>query len=182
MCTYNLPQIDEKVFEAFNTMVQACFDQGKQRSEHRLLTISTEVAHLHKTHAAYVNKHQPLAVAIAAGKHLEDFNVWVNPQYKEDSFKFRLTLAHELVHGYAGIQYGHSAHWRRWYYRVVTHLYMAEFIPEPVDKLPVVLWGTGMRYNHTGDKRQEIDLVTEAMAKAKSEHDDVIENFWSRIA
>lgn len=177
---YELPQISEDQFTDFHSFVQSCFDLGRQQFDPKLTRITTVNKGFNPLHAEYLRKSDALAVTMENhGDYQKRFQIWVNPCYKEPSFGFYMTLAHELVHGYAGLKYGHNAHWRRWLYRVMWHLDRSSMIPEAVDGLELVCFNTGLRYNYTNHKA-ELDLIEEAFRVAEQEHDKVEENFWKR--
>lgn len=113
------------------------------------------------------------------GDYQKYFDIWVNPSYKHDSARLRCTLAHELTHGYAGLKYGHNAHWRRWYYRVLYHLSNAGFIHYP--DLEDFMVGVEYLYNHSSSWSQGDRLVDEAISKANDEHNTVTTNYLKRM-
>lgn len=177
---YGLSQITEDEFDRLHQLVLSVFDEGRQRFSPTLATVGTDISWFPQCHRAYLAKHQALGVTMEdLGARQEEFHIWITPAYVGPVFKFYMTLAHELVHGYAGLKYGHNAHWRRWFYRVMWHLHAAGFIPEPESELQAVLWGQGISYNRSGN---EFNLVTEAFAKAEEDHDKVLDNFWKRTA
>lgn len=177
---YDLPQISEEEFDRFHAFVQSVFDQGRQRFSPELQRITTVNEGFHPEHAAYLKSTDSLAVTMEnRGEHQEKFSIWVNPAYKEPSFRFYTTLAHELTHGYAGLKYGHNSHWRRWFYRVLWHLDRSAMIPASEEPLRLVCYGMGLQYN-TVSSSQELYLVDEAFAKAEEEHPQVEDNFWER--
>lgn len=179
MYTYQLPQMPKSEFKEFNNFVRACFDQSKARKVPELKRIDVHVKGHHPRHVKYIEKFQPLAVTVVSGKDMDTaFSIWVNPAYRDDTFKFRMTLAHELAHGYAGVKYGHSAHWRRWFYRVMWHLDSAEFLPEHEDPLSLICFASGHLYNHSD--KSERHLVEEAFEQADREHKDVLDSYWER--
>lgn len=177
---YDLTQISEEEFRVLHTFVQACFDQGKQQFSPVLTRITNQNEGFDPHHMEYIAKDGALAVTLEnRGDYQTRFQIWVTSAYKA-SFSFYQTLAHELVHGYAGLKYGHNAHWRRWYYRVMWHLIEAKMIPTPESPLREVCFQTGLGYNYTSAKA-ELDLIDEAFTKAEEEHDHVLQNYWKRI-
>lgn len=177
---YGLSQITEDEFDRIHSMVLAVFDEGRQRFSPTLATIGTDIDWFPTVHRAYLAKHQALGVTMEdLGQREEEFHIWITPGYREPLFKFYMTLAHELVHGYAGLKYGHNAHWRRWFYRVMWHLHESGMIPTPESELKAVMWGQGLSYNRVSG---EFELVTEAFEKARKDHHKVIENYWKRIS
>lgn len=178
--TYKLSVIPREEFEQFHTFVQAVFDEGRQRFSNQLITVSTDIDDFPTVHQGYLAKSDSLGVAMADwGKNNEEFHLWMTPSYKFPSFKFYMTLAHELTHGYAGLQYGHSAHWRRWFYRVLFHLVQAKMMPKPASGLELVFYSVESAYNHSSNDLHSLPI--EALAKASSEHDKVLSNYWSRL-
>lgn len=176
---YELPQMSREEFTEFHEYVRACFDQGRQRFNPELRRITTDPTGFDPEHEAYLKTTESLAVCMEGrGDYQEQFDIWVNPSYKEDSARFRLTLAHELTHGYAGLKYGHNAHWRRWYYRVLYHLHSAGFIEGP--SIGTFMVQTESRYN-TVSLLQGNLLIQEAVEKADSEHNTVTTNYLKRM-
>lgn len=162
--------------------VQAVFDEGHQRFTPQLMAIGTEVSWFPKCHQQYLVHSDSLGVTMEDyDEHQKEFHIWITPAYRAPVFKFYMTLAHELVHGYAGLKYGHNAHWRRWFYRVLWHLNESKLIPEPESSLGAICWSVGRTYNRTGLPSVEKALIQEAFQKAKSEHVQVVENYWKRI-
>ena len=177
---YGLTIIPEEEFNRFHALVQSCFDQGRQRFSPTLETIGTDISWFPSCHRAYLAKHEALGVTMEdLGVRQEEFHIWITPAYQTPVFKFYMTLAHELVHGYAGLKYGHNAHWRRWFYRVMWHLHAGGFLPEPENELKMVLWGQGLSYNRVSG---ELELVTEAFDKARRDHSKVLDSYWKRIS
>lgn len=114
------------------------------------------------------------------GSYQEYFNIWITPRYELATFRFYLTLAHELTHGYAGLKYGHNAHWRRWFYRVVWHLNEAKFFPHYKSGLLYDLMPVEYQYNQS-PKHDPVLTTLEAFRKAENEHDQVMENYLKRV-
>lgn len=177
---YDLDVIGPLEFDLLHTYVKAIFDQGRQRFDMRLATMTNKVALCPQAHWPYLTKTDSLGVSMTEIGKPEEFHVWINPQYKKPLFKFYMTLAHELVHGYVGMKYGHNAHWRRWFYRVLWHLVEAEFIPEPQDPLKYVCITVEHAYNHVL-RVDPMLTILEAFSKAKSEHEAVNENYFRRL-
>lgn len=168
-----------KEFDEFHSFVLACFDQGHQRFHPKLRRITTDKTGYAPEHEAYLEKGDALAVTMEGWTDIEtEFDIWVTPTYYRNSPLFRATLAHELVHGYAGLKYGHNAHWRRWYYRVMWHLQKAHFLG--MRDLPQELYDTEKRYNRVSMVQGET-LLCEAAETAEAEHSQVLESFWKRI-
>lgn len=179
---YGLPQISQGEFDNFHKFVQACFDEGRQRFSPELVTIGTDINWFPQLHQAYLAKDTSLGVTMEDyGEYQSKFHIWINPAYKEPSFRFYATLAHELVHGYAGMKYSHNAHWRRWFYRVLYHLMGSELIPQPLDSIRMVCYGLGINYNHRSAS-SELQLIDEAFVQAQKEHPKVLENYWRRLS
>ncbi len=170
--------MERESFDNLHLMVRACFDEGRQRFHPTLTRITIHNSGFRKDHAEYIEKDQCLAVALENGGLQKNFSIWVNPSYTGDCYWFRATLVHELVHGYAGLRYGHNAHWRRWYYRVMWHMAQTGYLIINPDKLENLCLDVGLNYNYVGG---ELTLVREAFAKAESEHSQVLSNFWKRI-
>lgn len=182
---YGLTQISEEEFEKLHTFVRACFDQGRQRFSPRLVTISTEAEWFPEEHRPYLADCSSLGVTMETReKHQEEFHIWITPQYTQPVFRFYMTLVHELVHGYAGLKYSHNAHWRRWFYRVMWHVISADIIPKPESSLEQVLFSVECSYNGGAQPYWQsgaLDLVREASAKALSEHNVILDNYWKRL-
>lgn len=169
----------EAEFHELHTFVQACFDQGHQRFHPRLRRITTAKTGYSPSHEAYLKTTTSLAVTMEGmGDYQKEFDIWVNPAYTKNTPRFRATLAHELVHGYAGLKYGHNAHWRRWYYRVLWHLQKADLLK--IRDLSDFVCSVEMAYNQVS-WNSGIVLLCEAQEKAEEEHKDVLQNFWKRI-
>lgn len=176
---YGLTQISKEEFDNFHTFVQACFDQGYQRRDPPLLkSISIHQSWAPTEYQGYLAKSDSLGVTM--GTH--EFDIWITPSYQSPVFKFYMTLAHELVHGYAGLKYGHNVHWRRWFYRVLWHLVEAKMIPEPESTPAEVLFSVERVYNQKYWEPSAQALVDEAMAKAIDEHEKVMASYWRRLA
>lgn len=134
--TYKLPLISRNDFDMFHEFIRSVFDEGRQRFNPRLNIISNERLDFPERDAEYLKDCTSLGVCMEpSGAYQSYFNIWVTPSYKEPVFKFWMTLAHELTHGYAGVKYGHNAHWRRWFYRVLWHLNHTDLMPKPEDDL-----------------------------------------------
>lgn len=177
---YELPQLSEDEFNTFHTFVKACFDQGRQRFSPELRRITTERDGFSPHHTAYLKTTDSLAVCMEGfDDYQTQFDIWVNPQYKEASPRFFMTLAHELTHGYAGLKYGHNAHWRRWYYRVLWHIKAAGFF-KPEDPVEHLMYSVECMYNQAS-LRSGVELIHEAMTRAESEHSQVMSNFSRRM-
>lgn len=178
---YGMSVIPREDFEEFHTFVQAVFDEGRQRFSPVLASISQDTRFAPECHIPHLASCDSLGVTMEDfGKSKQEFHIWMNPAYKLPTFRFYMTLAHELTHGYAGLQYGHAPHWRRWYYRVLCHLIEAKMMPVPESDIEMILYAVEARYNHSvGDL---FALPVEARNKAKEEHQKVLENYWSRIA
>lgn len=177
---YNLSMIPKEEFDKFHTMVRACFDVGKQQFSPELKTVSTHYSDMPQCHWQYLAKSDALGVAMADhNMNGKEFHLWISPSYTWPSFKFWMTIAHELTHGYAGLQYGHSAHWRRWFYRVMWHLAKEDFIPKSESDLSLVLFSVEKAYNYTGAKM--LDSILEAFNRAEKDHKQVMEHYWERL-
>lgn len=178
---YNLPLISRNDFDMFHTFVQSVFDEGRQRFNPRLNIISNQWVDFPEPDDVYLSNCTSLGVCMEPpGAYQSYFNIWINPSYKDPVFKFWMTLAHELTHGYVGAKYGHNAHWRRWFYRVMWHLNETFLIPEPEDSLFSICICQEFTYN------QSIKLdcaltVREAFSKAEKEHDKIKTNFIRRM-
>lgn len=178
---YNLPVLSEDDFSDLHTFVQACFDLGRQRFSPTLKTVSNNWTDLPEIHHGYLAKCQSLGVAMTApAEEHGDFHLWMTPQWETASQSFYNTLVHELVHGYAGLQYGHNAHWRRWLYRVRWHLNEAFMTPMYIHDLRMHCFNIGLTYNKSKENN-EFDLLVEAFATAKEEHNQVMDNYWKRL-
>ncbi len=181
--TYKLSLIPREEFNNLHSFVQACFDEGRQKFNTKLKTISTDIDDFPACHRPYLARCDALGVSMAdRGMTNKEFHIWITPSYEKLSYRFYMTLAHEMVHGYAGLQYGHNAHWRRWFYRVLWHLNEAKMIPEPESELRMVAFSVECSYNHSTDYTKSLHaLPVEAFAKAEEEHGRVLKNFWKRI-
>lgn len=189
---YRLNAISEEEFNRFHSLVRAVFDQGRQRFDGRLRTVTDDPTLFPKSEQEYLAQNKALGVTFKLrGEEFGTFHIWMNPAYAEPSFSFFNTLAHELCHGYAGVGYGHNAHWRRWYYRVMYHLWENGFISTPdedptdPDRYPgetleIMCYAKGFQYNRIDSSQDELGLVREAFAKAKSDSDKVKENYFRR--
>ena len=176
---YGLTQISKEEFDNLHAFVRACFDQGYQRRDPPLLkSISIHHSWAPQEHQEYLARNDSLGVTM--GTH--EFDIWITPAYKGPVFKFYMTLAHELVHGYAGLKYGHNAHWRRWFYRVLFHLVEAKIIPTPESDIQSVLLSVELSYNPKWWQSGAAGLVDEAINKAQQEHSKVLDSYWSRLA
>ncbi len=176
---YDLPQMDEAEFVQFHTLVQACFDQGRQRFHPQVRRVTTNKTGYSPSHETYLKTTTALAVCMEGfGDYQKEFDIWVNPAYVKNTPRFRATLAHELVHGYAGLKYGHNAHWRRWYYRVMWHLQKAGMMG--LRDLAAFCHGVEYAYNQvsfiSGDQ-----LLVESAERAKEEHSKVMASYWKRL-
>jgi hypothetical protein len=169
----------EAEFHEFHTFVQACFDQGRQRFHPELRRITTDKTGYSPEHEAYLKTTTALAVTMEGrGDYQKAVDIWVNSSYYRNGPRFRATLAHERVHGYAGLKYGHNAHWRRWFYRVLWHLQKADLLG--LDDLASFTCGVELTYNHVSWTSGNL-LLCEAAEKAEAEHSQVLENYWKRI-
>lgn len=181
MCRFDLKQMDQDVFEDFHNLVLAVFDEGKQRVKPRLRYIGHSTEGLDESHADFIMDEAPLGLATAnlADAPGEFFDIWMSPSFAGDSFYFRKTLAHELVHGYTGIQCGHNAHWRRWVYRVLMHLHKADMIL--TNDIHEVCFTEGWRYIKDPAKLEQEDLLIEEVhRKVNKEHDRVLAHYFRR--
>lgn len=131
-------------------------------------------------HWDYLLKTDSLGVSMTVAGAPEKFHVWINPAYTEPSFKFYMTVAHELVHGYAGLQYGHGPQWRRWFYRTLWHLVEAGFIPKPQSELKYICLSVESNYNRS-IKIDPMLTIAEALHKAEQEHDKVNDNYFRKL-
>lgn len=179
---YNLSVIPEEEFTTFHTFVKAVFDEGRQWYKPELMTISQDWADMPEIHHAEMRKSDCLGVSMAdEGMHHEEFHIWMSPSWAHPVFKFYMTLAHELCHGYVGLQYDHTPSWRRWFYRTLWHLNRAQLIPQPLDELKYVCITVELAYN-LKPKVDPMLTILEAFHKAESEHDKVLDNFVGRLA
>lgn len=177
---YDLSILPVDQFEPVHAFVRAVFDQGRQRFKMDLATVTSSVAQSPQAFWDYLNKTDSLGVSMKAEGETEKFHIWITPSYKQPLFKFYMTLVHELVHGYAGMQYGHNAHWRRWFYRTLWHLVEAGMMPAPEDELKYVCTTVEHAYNYT-PKLDPMLTILEAFHKAESEHDQVMKNYFIRL-
>lgn len=180
---YNLPILPQEEFDLLHTFVLAIFDQGRQRFKMDLKTVTVDPYECPENHLNYLLTSDSLGVSMTARFRPEEFHIWINPAYKKPVFKFYMTLVHELVHGYAGMSYGHNAHWRRWFYRTLWHLHEVGFIPRPVDELKMVCLSVEYTYRN-GEARIYVDpmlTILEAFSKAEKEHDQVKANYFKRL-
>lgn len=178
---YNLSVISQEEFETFHTLVQSVFDEGRQVYHPKLMQVSTDWTEMPEVHHAYLTKSDCLGVCMSElGMENEEFHVWITPSYIAPMYKFYMTLAHELCHGYVGTRYGHNAHWRRWFYRVLWHLNEAKLIPEPESELKWVGVSVEYCYNYKPNVDPMLTIM-EAFNKAKSEHSQVMNNFLGRM-
>lgn len=179
---YNLSVISEDEFTTFHTFVQAVFDEGHQWYKPKLMTVSQAWADMPEIHHATMKNSDCLGVSMAdAGMAREEFHVWMSPSWEWPSFKFFMTLAHELCHGYVGLQYDHTPNWRRWFYRTLWHLNKQWMLPQPEDDLKYVCVTVEHAYN-TRPKVDPMLTILEAFNKAESEHDRVLDNYFGRLA
>lgn len=179
---FNLSQMSKGEFDQFHAFVQACFDQGRQRVTPKLRAISNDIADMPEIHRGYLQTTSEIyaLTMTTQGTRAETFDIYMIPQLLPGSFRFYLTLTHELVHGYAGLYCGHNAHWRRWLYRVLCHLDMAGMLPEHEDPVRLVCFSTGMGYTK-GTSKQEVDLVKEVFTRAENEHTKVMDAYTERL-
>lgn len=177
---YDLEVIGFLEFDLIHTYVQSIFDQGRRRTDVKLKTMTNKIAHCPQGHWPYLAESDCLGVSMTDHGKPDEFHVWINPAYKAPVFKFYMTLAHELTHGYVGLGYGHNAHWRRWFYRVLWHLVESKLIPEPEDALKFVCISVEHAYNHVL-KVDPMLTILEAFNKAQSEHSVVNSNYLIRL-
>lgn len=179
---YDISVISQDEFEDFNNLVLSVFDEGKQWYKPKLMTVSHNFLEMPKIHHESMAKSTCLGVAMAdEGKHHDEFHIWINPQWRAPVFKFYMLLAHELCHGYVGLQYDHTPSWRRWFYRTLWHLNEARMVPKPEDELKYVCVMVEMEYN----KKPKVDpmlSILEAFHQAEREHDKVMDNYVTRIS
>lgn len=179
---YDLTTISRAEFNNFHSAVQAVFDQGHQHFSPELLTMTSSPDSFPKQEQADIAKYQAMGLTFKlSGEEHGTFHIWINPAYTVPSWGFYDTLAHELVHGYAGVGYGHKAHWRRWYYRTMWHLKDLELMDVP-DDLDLLCYAKGIGYNHSPHKQKELHLVWEAFSRAEDDRDKVRENYFRRIS
>lgn len=178
---YGLTQIPQSEFDTLHTFVKACFDEGRQRFSPTLETIGTNFTWFPEVHQDYLASNVALGTTMEISEeHQKKFHIWITPQYKEPVFKFYMTLVHELVHGYAGLKYGHNAHWRRWFHRVMWHAIAAKVIPEPDSSVDLVLYSVECNYNY-GTPESAYQLVRESISQAWKEHSKILDNYWRRL-
>lgn len=175
---YNLKILPYSEFEVFHAAVQAVFDLGRSPIPN-IISVTTEIPEAPLVHQKYLTKSGAMGVMMnRASGTSSDLCLWINPQFKETSYFFYMVLAHELTHGYAGLQYGHAAHWRRWFYRVMYHLTEVDLLPPSEDPLNMVCWGVEYTYNRTCNNMAE--SVLEAFDRAEKDHEQFLENFEKR--
>ncbi len=177
---YDLTTISHDQFDILHTFIRSVFDQGRQRFTINLATMTNQAGLCPEYHWPYLFKTDSLGVSMTARGNSSEFHVWINPSFREPLFKFYMTLVHELVHGYAGLSYGHNAHWRRWFYRTMWHLVQAEIIPAPEDELKYVCTTVEHSYNQS-PKIDPMLTILEAFNKAESEHEVVKTNYFRKL-
>jgi len=182
---YNLPQMDQADFHKINAMVLAVLStqRKRRRSQARMRTVTVDSTGFSDGHAEYVNSGKVVGCALTdVGAMNQYFDVWMTPTYF-DGYWFRLTLAHELTHGYVGIDYQHSAHWRRWFYRVICHLQMEYLLrATPFDAasgdLQAQCFYAGYRYvKDPKNYPREKTLAYEALRQARQDHPAVLAEY-----
>lgn len=180
---YNLPLISRNDFDMFHEFIKSVFDEGRQRFNPRLNIISNQRLDFPERDAEYLKDCTSLGVCMEPpGAYQSYFNIWINPAYKDAVFKFWMTLAHELTHGYVGAKYGHNSHWRRWFYRVMWHLNQTDLMPKlDVDNLFWVCINQEYIYNLSPTLDPAL-TIREAFSKAEKEHDKVKTNFIRRMS
>lgn len=177
---YNLGLISEEQFNDLHDFVRAVFDQGRQRFKSELRIISNDASDF-PGDREYLQNCGSLGVCMEPqGAYQKYFNIWISPNYAWPSRRFYMTVAHELTHGYAGLKYGHNAHWRRWFYRVWFHLNKANFLPWTSPDPMYDLLSVEHQYNQTVTI-DPVLTIREALNKADKEHDQVMENYLMRL-
>lgn len=178
---YNLPMMDRQTFDLFDSVVRGAVAQGRKKTPPYLKRITVEKQGFTDEHTAYLMKENPLGCTLVEQETRDEFfEIWLCPNFR-DSYNFRLTLAHELTHGYVGVGYLHGAHWRRWYYRVLKHLDLAGYLNpyggpggDQYDSLSLIAYYEGIRYVKKPELYgKERTLLEEAFAKAEAEHGKV---------
>lgn len=61
------------------------------------------------------------AICFTCDHNPHEFDIWVNPERDIRSESYRVTLLHELTHGYLGTTKGHNAQWRSLFARTLWH-------------------------------------------------------------
>lgn len=179
---YNLPVLERTDFERLETFVAACFDQGQQRFTAQVKTVSNQWEDHPKYSHGFLKGRKSLGLAMQGpGDKTGEFHLWMHPHWHTATQPFHSTLLHELVHGFTGIQYGHSAHWRRWLYRVRWHANEARMTPLHIKDLRMHCFNIGLTYNKS-DTSKEMDLLVEAFHTAEKEHERVLKNYWERLS
>lgn len=180
--SYQLSMMEKADFDIFHSVIQATMDQGRKRSNPELVRITTENEGFIEEHSDYLEKEKPLGCTMIINGDYDRFAVWMNPSFV-DHRNFRITLAHELTHGYVGVAYQHSAHWRRWFYRVLWHLDRQDLLKIEPDDDPLmhIAFYRGIQYvRNTEHYYRERLLVEEAFEQAEAEHDNVLANLLVR--
>lgn len=177
---YNLKILSYSDFQVFDAAVQACFDLSRRVYKTQLVSVTDDWQDLPKEHHQYMQEKKSLGTTMDETGNHQIFHTWVNPQFIRPSYKFYHTLVHELCHGYAGLQYGHAAHWRRWFYRVSWHLDQAKLMPKPASPLPMLCWNVEYIYNRKSENM--MGTVLEAHKRAEEEHEQFLVNFEKRKA
>lgn len=178
---YNLPALSEADFTTVHTFVQACFDEGRQRFKPELLTVSKDWRDFPKHFQDELKARQSMGVAMhELGESGKTFHLWMNPSWHLPTQRFYNTLIHELVHGYAGLFYGHSQQWRYWYHRVMWHLNETDIMPNPSKSLHIQCFNVDLNYNKGAGSSW--DSVIFAFHAAKRDHDKVLDNYVKRLS
>lgn len=111
-----------------------------------------------------------------AGKY---FHLWMNPSWQLATNAFYTTMTHELVHGYAGLQYGHGPQWRHWFSRVMFHVNEARMLPNYDENLYMRCFNVDLTYNKSATS--SMDTVVKSFNTASSEHPAVKTNYLERL-
>lgn len=180
---YKLPMMTRDDFDLINQLMLSVFAQGRKRQIPFLTRVTVDNEGFNEDHTSYLSTEKPLGCTMVENSEWDRFSVWITPSYTEDSHSFRLTLTHELTHGYVGVGYQHGVHWRRWYYRVLKHLDLQGLLLRDPDELILhTAFYQGIRYvrnlNHYVRERL---LVEEAFAKAEREHEAVMSDLLGRL-
>jgi hypothetical protein len=88
----------------------------------RLVTTNNKA--LHKRHTAVCEEganNDVRAICFRCTHNPHEFDIWVNPILTSHDVHYRVTLLHELCHGYIGPEKGHGGQWRRLFARALIH-------------------------------------------------------------
>lgn len=96
------------------------------------------------------------------------FDIWLTPNYTQDSDALRVALLHELSHGYGNV--GHDDNWRSVFNRSLYHY---NHLVKDIADVRWVMQRTCKRYGSPEPKREAFHHVTQA----RVEHTRVLDSY-----